>query len=165
MATETHVLEIQEKVAFGENRTLDFIVEIREPYKVVRLSASETDNRSWLESQVGVLNVLNLRNLVFILDLGSASYLQRLLSFFQVRQWYSISIVETVSKELSGKSEYKNWIMETIGDDADIAIANARNDTEIFPGSSAGDNSSSTSAELQLLSSFVLLEILFLLMS
>ena len=73
MAIEIHVLEIQEKVAFGENRTLDFIVEIREPYKVVRLFASETDNRSWLGSQVGELNVPNLRNLVFILDSGSAS--------------------------------------------------------------------------------------------
>lgn len=55
--------------------------------------------------------------------------------------------------------------METIGDDADIGIANARNDTETFPGSSAGENSSSTSAELHLLPSFVLLEVLFLLMS
>ena len=55
--------------------------------------------------------------------------------------------------------------METIGDDADIGIANARNDTETFPGSSAGENSSSTSAELQFLPPFVLLEVLFLLMS
>ena len=36
MATEIHVLEIQEKVAFGGNRTLDFFVETREPCKVVR---------------------------------------------------------------------------------------------------------------------------------
>ena len=66
---------------------------------------------------------------------------------------------------MSRKSEYKNWIMETIGDDVDIGFANARNDTEIVPGSSAGDNPSSTSAELQFLPSFVLLEVLFLLMS
>ena len=55
--------------------------------------------------------------------------------------------------------------MEQIGDDADIGIANARNDTEIFPGSTPEDNSSSTSAGVGLLPSFVLLEVLFLLMS
>jgi len=62
-------------------------------------------------------------------------------------------------------SEYKKWIMEQIGDDVDIGIANARNDTEIFPGSTPEDNSSSTSAGVGLLPSFVLLEVLFLLMS
>ena len=72
MAIEIHVLEIQEKVAFDEDRTRDLYIR-SDLEKVVHLFASETDNQFWLESQVGELNVLNLRNLVFILDSGSAS--------------------------------------------------------------------------------------------
>ena len=74
--------------------------------------------------------------------------------------------LNTIASDLMSKtSEYKKWILETIGDDADIGIANARNDTDIFPDSSLQDSTSPTSTGLGLLPSFVLLEVLFLLMS
>lgn len=44
MAIEIHVLEIQEKVAFDEDRTRDLYIR-SDLEKVVHLFASETDNQ------------------------------------------------------------------------------------------------------------------------